>query len=510
MYDGLTPLFDNVTDGDLTPTSSPRRWATSAPTAPARSRPWFRPARRHRHPRRLQRPAHRGRDDDEDGIWAAGWLIAEDRGLLLQQARYNARVAAIDVPGLCAIGLTAALQNFQPSPETEAIVAEQAEGSWRRPAPKARRSSMTSTPSSRASTPTLDPLRPATADWTRNDIFALNSLKSQFLGPGRRRRGAARAVLRRASRMSSATTQGMCVFNDLRQFKNPESPTTIDGKFPYGKIPEQGEGQASSSTLARLSRTPRRPRRLAERYSYPTQQASNTLMITGDESATGDPLMVGGPQIGYFYPGFTYEMDMDARRPPVARRHLGAVPRLSADRPRRGLRDHAHLRLGGRDRPVRGDALRRQRHEVHVQRRVHDMELFEAGTLGGIPVEFYTTVHGPVIGLRGRSTASGSRSRAKRAGYGEDVDRPPLQPAHLERHGGELQDFFDAARRRRRRSTPSTSTPTTSPSTRPASCRSATRTSIRACRPTAPASTSGRAILEQKTTRRASIPRTGR
>ena len=25
MYDGLTPLFDNVTDGDLTPTSSPRR-----------------------------------------------------------------------------------------------------------------------------------------------------------------------------------------------------------------------------------------------------------------------------------------------------------------------------------------------------------------------------------------------------------------------------------------------------------------------------------------------------
>ena len=35
-------------------------------------------------------------------------------------------------------------------------------------------------------------------------------------------------------------------------------------------------------------------------------------MITGDESDTGDPLMVGGPQIGYFYPGFTYEIDMDA------------------------------------------------------------------------------------------------------------------------------------------------------------------------------------------------------
>ena len=26
-------------------------------------------------------------------------------------------------------------------------------------------------------------------------------------------------------------------------------------------------------------------------------------MITGDRSTTGNPLMVGGPQIGYFYPG---------------------------------------------------------------------------------------------------------------------------------------------------------------------------------------------------------------
>ena len=30
----------------------------------------------------------------------------------------------------------------------------------------------------------LDINSPSTADWTRNDIFALNSLKSQFLGQG--------------------------------------------------------------------------------------------------------------------------------------------------------------------------------------------------------------------------------------------------------------------------------------------------------------------------------------
>ena len=35
----------------------------------------------------------------DDGVWAAGWIAGEDRGLLLQQARYNARVAAIGSTG---------------------------------------------------------------------------------------------------------------------------------------------------------------------------------------------------------------------------------------------------------------------------------------------------------------------------------------------------------------------------------------------------------------------------
>src|SRR5581483_4652253 len=61
----------------------------------------------------------------DGGIWAAGWIAAEDRGLLLQQARYNARVAAIDAPGLSALGLISSLQNFQPSAATEAVVARQ-------------------------------------------------------------------------------------------------------------------------------------------------------------------------------------------------------------------------------------------------------------------------------------------------------------------------------------------------------------------------------------------------
>ena len=47
----------------------------------------------------------------------------------------------------------------------------------------------------------------------------------------------------------------------------------------------------------------------------PPQLASNILIVSGSASATGTPLFVGGPQIGFNYPGLTLEM-----RPPRARR----------------------------------------------------------------------------------------------------------------------------------------------------------------------------------------------
>ena len=40
------------------------------------------------------------------------------------------------------------------------------------------------------------------------------------------------------------------------------------------------------------------------------RQASNVLMVAGKRSRSGHPLFVGGPQIGYFYPGLTLEMDL--------------------------------------------------------------------------------------------------------------------------------------------------------------------------------------------------------
>ena len=43
-----------------------------------------------------------GRTND-DVTWGPGWAVAHDRELLLEQARYNARVAVVDAPGLSAM-----------------------------------------------------------------------------------------------------------------------------------------------------------------------------------------------------------------------------------------------------------------------------------------------------------------------------------------------------------------------------------------------------------------------
>ena len=124
MYDGLTPLFDQVTDADLTTYFKSERFGVDT-DGPGTIEPVPRPGVTIERDR-FNVPHVTGATHD-DGVWAAGWIAAEDRGLLLEQARYNARVAAIDAPGLTAIGLITGLQNFQPSAQTEAEVAKQSQ-----------------------------------------------------------------------------------------------------------------------------------------------------------------------------------------------------------------------------------------------------------------------------------------------------------------------------------------------------------------------------------------------
>ncbi len=161
--------------------------------------------------------------------------------------------------------------------------------------------------------------------------------------------------------------------------------------------------------------------KLAAEVAPPKQrrQASNELMVTGDRSKTGYPLLVGGPQIGYFYPGLTYEIDM----------HAGDLQwRGATSAPFPG-----YVLIGrGEDfastlTSASGDII-----DQYVEKLCNGSDTmymykgecramgdFNAGTLNGDPVTFKTTVHGPVVGyatVKGEKVAISS----KRSSYGKD------------------------------------------------------------------------------------------
>ena len=73
--------------------------------------------------------------------------------------------------------------------------------------------------------------------------------------------------------------------------------------------------------------------------------------------------MVGGPQLGYKYPGLTLEMDLSGPHIHVRGRDRAAVPGLHADRPRRPTSLDADLRGRGHHRHLRRAAVRRLAHE---------------------------------------------------------------------------------------------------------------------------------------------------
>ena len=237
MYDGLTPLFDNVTGADFNKYFKSERFGidTDGPgtveTVP--------------HPgvsivRDKFNVPHVNATNYDGGIWAAGWIAAEDRGLLLAQARYNARVAAIDAPGLSALG---------PDRRPAELPAQRPDRGRDRQADSgapARRARGRGGAARHRHLHLGHQRLPGVAQSLDRAVDAERRLRAErtqgpVRRPGRRGRGTSLTVPRRPPAAPRAY-RGKSVFDDLRQFKNPESPTTVDGTFDYGQIPERPAG----------------------------------------------------------------------------------------------------------------------------------------------------------------------------------------------------------------------------------------------------------------------------
>ncbi|HEY7268068.1 MAG TPA: penicillin acylase family protein [Solirubrobacterales bacterium] len=414
LYNALTPLFDQVTPNDLFTDFKSEKLGIDT-DGPVTQEPVPFPGVTLLRDR-FNIP-HVYASTRAAGIQTAGWILAEDRSLLLEQARYNARVAVIDAPGLSAIGLTAGLQSFKPSAQTEAFTSTETKALKRqgKEGKAVLRDIDTYVSGINAY---LAASKSPNAPWTRNDVYAVNALKGQFLGQGGGDE-ADRSSFLNGLQQQLGKGRGFQAFNDLRQFKNPKSVTSINGTFPYGHIPRKHPGSVVIDHNS-FTPTPAVPASVARRFAPQRVQASNELMVSGRRSTTGHPILVGGPQISYFFPGLVLEIDMHAPHlnwrgatsaPFPGYLLIGRTPRFATTLTSASsdiIDQYAETLCGGSN-------------ERYLYKgKCRTMGRFDAGTLGGKPVSFLTTVHGPVVGyarVRGRTVAISS----KRSSRGKDV-----------------------------------------------------------------------------------------
>ena len=401
MYDALTPLFDDVTKADLLRNFKSEKLGIKGQGRMTRERVPRKGVRIFRD--KFNVPHIYGRTND-DVSWGAGWALAHDRELLLEQARFNARVAVLDVPGLNAIGLVVGLKSFQPSAQGERELAKEVK-KLRAYGKRGKQLIHDMDVYVKGINAFYKANKRTHKPWTRLDVIALNAIKSELFGEGGGDEVDAAEMLD-GLQDSLGADKGYSVWNDLRQRQDPETPVSIPGNFPYAPLPAQRTGNvvidngsfqavpvAGAAASAAFQGEFRRP-------------ASNVLMVAGKRSKSGHPLFVGGPQIGYFYPGLTLEMDLHGP---------GWNARGATSAPFPG-----YILIGRREDFVWSltsagadiidiyvETLCEGSDTKYLYRgQCRTMSPFNAGTLDGQPVQFNRTVHGPVVGY---ATVDGRR-----------------------------------------------------------------------------------------------------
>jgi acyl-homoserine lactone acylase PvdQ len=173
-------------------------------------------------------------------------------------------------------------------------------------------------------------LQQVPAPWTVTDTVAVASLIGGSLGVG------GGDELENATFMNAMETEAGIsgadarqIFNDLRMIDDPEAPSSTDKRFPYdinlgpvdtasvarptGTVTSADEQQGDTcSTLApddgplpRAADGPLGPIPLLSRGGM-----SNALLVGREESASGNPIAVFGPQVGYWAPEILMELDV--------------------------------------------------------------------------------------------------------------------------------------------------------------------------------------------------------
>jgi acyl-homoserine lactone acylase PvdQ len=415
MYAGLTPLYDQVTDADLT------KYYKSEKLGASDSCPCTKESVAHQGvtiTRDHFNVPHISATSRDALTWATGWVLEEDRSLLLSIGRYPARLAAIDAPNTSAFGLVTSIKPVEPSKQVERMIGRQTKV-------------LEHTKAGRALLHDIDVYvtginarlrfeKSKQKPWTRVDVYAINALVGQIFGQG------GGDEVNRAQLLSGLTKRlgapaAQTLFGDLSEHADEDAPNTTDKRFPFLPVPKVAKGNriiddgsfkatTSGNDLAKAA---------TARTAGP-EHMSNFLMVAANRSTTGHPIFVAGPQIGYFYPGLTLEMDLKA--PGMEARGATAPGFPGNILIGRGQDNAWTLTSAGSDNidhyveTLCGASTTRYRYKGKCRA----MGRVDAGTVAGKRMTYRTTVHGPVVGYATSGGVKVAVSR-KRSTFGQDV-----------------------------------------------------------------------------------------
>jgi acyl-homoserine lactone acylase PvdQ len=392
LYDGLTPLFDQVTDADLPTYFKPNIFGLGTETPSSTEIPKSGLIIR----RDSKGVAHVTGNSRANVMYGAGWVTVEDRSLLMDILRGPGRLAAIDAPGIDPFAVALSLRSFTPSAQTEAFLAQQVT------------LLQNSGPQGQQVIQDIDNYLQGINDrrtaqgisgppWTRNDVVAVAALIGARFGKGGGDE-ARRAQFLSALQDRLGVADGRKTFNDLREQNDPEHYVSVPGTFPLKSGSGAGNAKIDAGSIGTSAA------QAAATAQSARASASNALLVGASRSQNGHPLFVAGPQVGYAYPQFLYEVDLhgggiDARGTifpgsgPYVELGRGKDYSWSATSSGTDIIDqYAETLCGGSDT------------KYVFNGNCTDMTTFNAGTLGPGsnpppgPVVFNETVHGPVSG----------------------------------------------------------------------------------------------------------------
>jgi acyl-homoserine lactone acylase PvdQ len=392
MYDALTPKLGNVTASDIRRTFKPAPLGAGALPGDKRERPKSGVLIS----RDMFGVAHVTGKTAKDVAYGAGWVTAADRGLLLQLIRGPARVAALDVPGLDPLGLALSGKSFVPSAEAEAFLSNQLDAVRSRGAAGERLLEVVEGFAAGVNGYYKAKGIPA-SPFTPNDVVASAALiAAQFGTNGGQEVHNAMFLDALEERLGAADARA--VFADLRQANDVEAPPTVPGSFPQELPSSPAPGSVVVDDGSFTGAPPSVP-----------AAASNALLIGAKRSQTGHPILVAGPQVGYFFPEFFAEMELSGGGFDVRGAVFPGVPYVLVGRGPDFAWSPTSSQADSRDLFV--ETLCDNDRTYLYRGQCEPMRRFSVGTLKAQgqpdqPISYYETAHGPVVGY---ATVGGKR-----------------------------------------------------------------------------------------------------